>query len=349
MLFLIMLTAAQAVITYTDLYFSVKDIETNELVKSKPIDIRFNNINTGTSINLTDYINELGEFSYRINLGNWNLVTKLDDPLTPEIDYSAERTFLIEENNPVVYETLYLAPVGAIEGSVVNPSGKLISNADLTFKCRSYKVTAKTDQFGSFKQDLLPVGQCKVQAAFDDFVGSATINVTKGGLSTTVVGLNRTLLSATKGYIYFILGICIIGFIVVFGHRALKKRAAKKPVPAKPAKKDKKEVKKSKKQAEDKKEESVVEAEQNEQKEELNPRARDIMKTLNEREREIVDSLLLQKDYKSTQAKLRNDTAIPKTSLVRIFQSLESKKVITVEVIGKLKKIELTDWFLGKD
>jgi uncharacterized membrane protein len=72
------------------------------------------------------------------------------------------------------------------------------------------------------------------------------------------------------------------------------------------------------------------------------------METLNEREKKVVQFLLEEKGI-ATQAKIRNGTAIPKTSLVRVFQSLETKKVVSIEKIGKMKKITVTDWFMGKE
>ena len=347
LLFLAGLTASQAVITYTDMNITVRDISTNEAVGSQALDLTFTNVNSGTTINLTEFTDKNGFFAYRLNVGNWRLVAKMDNPLTPEIDYSAERTFLVEENNPTTEETIYLVPVGSLEGNVINPSGKLINNAELTYKCRSYKTASKTDQYGSFRQDLLPVGQCKVQAAFSDLVGSSLVNISQGELSQTTIHLNRTVFSASKKYIYVILGIAAVAILIFFVYKMTRKKFMAVA---------KKEVKKEKKVAEKAHAKTVPESIPEEKKEELakevkeiNPRARDIIKTLNEREKKVVDFMLTQKDHKSTQANIRNETGIPKTSIVRVFQSLEAKNVLKVEVVGKLKKVELTGWFLGKD
>lgn len=78
-----------------------------------------------------------------------------------------------------------------------------------------------------------------------------------------------------------------------------------------------------------------------------NTRTHDILQTLNERERTIAE-YLLSHGGRSTQATLKNETGIPKTTLIRIFDSLTAKNIITVEKIGKMKKITLTDWFNGK-
>ena len=58
---------------------------------------------------------------------------------------------------------------------------------------------------------------------------------------------------------------------------------------------------------------------------------------------------LIESKNHSSQSKVRYSTGIPKTSLGRILDNLVGKKVISIEKVGKLKKISLTDWFLGKD
>jgi uncharacterized membrane protein len=365
-IFIVSLASADAVITYTDLNVTVRDITTNEIVPSQPIDLKFTEFNKGTTINLTDFINEQGMFLYRLNIGNWKLLIKLDKPLTPEVDYYAERTFLIEENNQYTEETIYLIPAGAVEGNVINPSGKLISDADITFKCKSYKSSSKTDNYGSFRQDLLPIGECKVQAAFDDLAGSSEFNVTQGQIVETTVYLNKNLISTTKKYMYVIFGLIAGIVLVLMIYLARKKgmlksisllwkekkeaKAAKKRAPQKKGKSEKSNKKTASKTAvENKENEEITRAQDTKESSELNPRARDIIKTLNEKEKRVVDFITTQEGYKSTQASIRNDTGIPKTSLVRIFASLESKKIIKIDTIGKLKKIEFTSWFLGKE
>ncbi|MBD3313312.1 hypothetical protein GF345_02630 [Candidatus Woesearchaeota archaeon] len=344
--FLAIINAVSAVITYSDLFITIKSIESNDIITSQPVELYFMNVNTGTSINLSEYLNDAGQFDYRINVGKWKLIVKLDKPSTPEIDYSAERTFLVEENNPTMFDTIYVHPAGSIEGSVVSPAGKLISDADVTIKCKSYSQSLNTDQFGSFKQELVPVGQCKVHAAFDDFVGSTDVNVTKGLQTSITVHLNKNLFSSTRRYIYVLIGVAVLAAIVFFLFRLTKRNMSIKKVPEK--KKNKKKKSAAKRLTKND-QEPVKSEDAKEEKEELNPRARDIIKTLNEREKKVVDYLISQKDHKSTQATIRNNTGIPKTSLARIFQSLENKKVIEIESIGRLKRIILTDWFLGKE
>ena len=88
-------------------------------------------------------------------------------------------------------------------------------------------------------------------------------------------------------------------------------------------------------------------------KEEINKRAKDIIQTLNEKEKKVV-KYLLEHEYKGKkhqgiQSNIRRETGSPRTSLARAIESLKIKKIIEVEKIGKAIKLKLTDWFLGKD
>jgi len=72
-----------------------------------------------------------------------------------------------------------------------------------------------------------------------------------------------------------------------------------------------------------------------------------ILKTLNKKEKAVVEFLLANTN-KASQAKIRHATGIPRTSLSRVLQSLEGKKIVHVEKHGKMVNVALTDFFLGK-
>ena len=77
-------------------------------------------------------------------------------------------------------------------------------------------------------------------------------------------------------------------------------------------------------------------------------RAKDVIETLNEKEKKIVN-YLLEHENKGVQSSIRHETGIPRTSLARCLKSLQIKKIIEVEKFGKAIKIKLTDWFLEKE
>ncbi|MBE0517456.1 MAG: hypothetical protein IBX41_08755 [Methanophagales archaeon] len=72
-----------------------------------------------------------------------------------------------------------------------------------------------------------------------------------------------------------------------------------------------------------------------------------VMETLTDRERAIVTALL-KHNGEITQADLRYETGIPKSSLTGILRSLERRKIINKKEWGRTNVIELSKWFLTK-
>ena len=70
-----------------------------------------------------------------------------------------------------------------------------------------------------------------------------------------------------------------------------------------------------------------------------------VMETLTERERAIVNALL-KHNGEMTQADLRYETGIPKSSLTGTLRSLERRKIIIKKEWGRTNVIELSEWFL---
>ena len=73
-----------------------------------------------------------------------------------------------------------------------------------------------------------------------------------------------------------------------------------------------------------------------------------VMETLSERERSIVEALI-KNDGRLTQADIRFETQIPKSSLSGIIHALEKRKIITKKKRGRTNIIELSDWFLSEE
>jgi len=370
--------AAETDTPYSDIVLTLKNIHSDSIINASVVNLVFTNMEKGTRIKFTRPLNPEGELSYKLTGGRWKLELTADYSPTPEMDFFVEDDLTIEEGD-VLTKTLYLYPVGALEGKVTDHSGNLIGGAELKFNCKpnldlAYK--NKTDKFGTFQLDIAPAGKCKVSAAYNNLVGEAEAEIRQGDLSLVTISLTEPVLSSYSwlyltGFVVFILlAYLIFGFI---------KKKKKQDDRVQQKKKPKKQAKSANKKSESNvaewavevkgeepktvtvehmhvetprtiettASESLAHSRETEDKGELNPRARDIMKTLNEREAKIA-TFLLGNNHKSTQASIRNGTGIPKTSLARSFAMLESKNVVKIETIGKLKKVELTDWFLGK-
>jgi len=71
------------------------------------------------------------------------------------------------------------------------------------------------------------------------------------------------------------------------------------------------------------------------------------METLTDRERAIVTALL-KHGGEMTQADLRYETEIPKSSLTGILRTLERRQILTKKDWGRTNVIELSDWLLSQ-
>lgn len=72
-----------------------------------------------------------------------------------------------------------------------------------------------------------------------------------------------------------------------------------------------------------------------------------VMETLSENERRIVETLI-RDGGKATQAKVRRETSIAKSSLSGHLNALDRKKIIKKREYGRTNIIELSPWFLGE-
>jgi uncharacterized membrane protein len=71
----------------------------------------------------------------------------------------------------------------------------------------------------------------------------------------------------------------------------------------------------------------------------------DVINTLNEREKNIVE-LLIKNDGKAKQAHIVRELLLPKTSVSRALEALEKKNIIALKPYGKTNIVELSEWFL---
>jgi uncharacterized membrane protein len=239
-----------------------------------------------------------------LNDGIYTISVSLDQIDTSGFDYysTAEVTVSGDTNT-----TFTFLPVGSLRGVVYDKNNNLVSDADLKVECNANYgdlTNKKTDDFGSFSFDALPIGECSVYAKKRGISGDSEIlSISQGSVQTVEIILNR---GNTLNLITIIVVVIVLIIILFFTFYKLKP-----------------------------------------EKEVRNKRADDLMKTFNEKEKAVVELLL--KEKKLYQNKIVHTTGIPKTSIVRVFQSLESKKVISIEKIGKAKIVKLTDWFLEKE
>ncbi len=302
-----------------------KDANTNKAVANVPLVLTATNIQTSETLRFARFIDERGFAKIDLSPGSWNIDAKVDLPKTPGYDYFGEQTISTDKSKT---ETMFLVPGGTLRGTVVDNLDNVVGLAELKFDCpsASMQYPSSTDKFGIFIIEWLPLGTCAISARYGKAVGSQTITITQGEVANIEIKLDKTIVTKTDATVWsipVIATIVIIIMIILIKRSKQKKiKPAKTTIKQKPTKKTKKEP-------------------------EVNKRAHDIIKTLNAREKQVVEFLLQNPD--TSQAKIYNNTGIAKTSLARILQSMTHKNIITTEKIGKLKKVKLTAWFMGKE
>jgi len=205
---------------------------------------------------------------------------------------------------------LILFSVGSIHGSVLDKFENVVPFAELDFVCSSgLGDTAPniTNRFGSFVYDYAPSGVCTIHTRYEDAVGFGEMIVESGQINQIKITLDTSIIDYPKEEDSSIFG---IGVVILIG-LALVIILLRKP--------------KRKKRSASRKD--------------------DIMKTLNHKEINVVKYLTEKYKFVS-QNELAREVGIPKTSLIRVIDSLKDKNIIEIESIGKFKKIKLTKWFL---
>lgn len=290
-------------------------------------------VKVGVEGQFSDYY--LGkEETLRLNLkeGNYHLQFLINNPQTRGYDYYGVRGISVKDSQ---VQIVYLYPGGSLSGSVKDKVGTAISEADLKFDCNtavSVDYPDKTDKFGSFSLDYVPIGVCKVYGSFEGDLGTKEIEIKPGVKNFVEINLDQTVATHSKNnYLFFIVIFSIlIIFILLYGFKKKIKALTKKE------KQEEKEVKVLKKEIKEIK--SL---------EDLGQRGKDIFKTLRKNEKVIVEFLVEQKEpvYFS---KIHYKTGLSKGSLSRNIKSLENKDVIKTFKEGKIRKIKLSEWFLEK-
>lgn len=309
---------------------TLKQAEGNREIENVLVNLIVVDKESNSERNIPSFIRS-NPITLRLEQGEYSLKFQIDDLSTPGKDYYVKQE--ISLNNPLEQEIIAF-PVGSIKGVVYDTLNNLVSEALLKVECsKEYggQFPEETDRVGSFSLDYAPLGECIITATANRAAGSGRITVEKGQSHTLEIRLDSAVISEggnSWSIFWSVIILVVIGVAGWFGWNYWQKRA-------KPTTQQKKAIQESN---------SI---EQN-QEEKRSKRTQDIINTLNEKEKKII-TFLLNNQHMSTQAKIRYETGIPKTTLVRIFTSLQNKKVITIETVGKLKKIKLTNWFLDKE
>ncbi|PIN80338.1 hypothetical protein COV13_03720 [Candidatus Woesearchaeota archaeon CG10_big_fil_rev_8_21_14_0_10_32_9] len=272
---------------------------------------------SGVEINGSSIVEGSSMLIENVVEGNYSLSVDLDDLQTESYDYFGTFNGFVEENKII---NLFVLPIGSISVSVVDANNKPIKRALLRIDCsKSYGSNGyfRTDEFGVVNVPRLPEASCLIRCAVDDYVKNRDINVTKG--LHQKVDFEFDEIKSDFNYLFsVIVVVLVVGF---FGFIFFSKRSYRKNI--------KKDVVKNNSASKE-----------------------DLLITLNESERKVVEFLLHEKESSSNknnffvnQANIIHGAGIPKTTLVRLLSSLEKKKILEVEKFGKSKRVRFTAWF----
>jgi uncharacterized membrane protein len=295
--------------TSNQLVIKFRDATSDSLIEDVHAYLEFFNNDTGEVIKTMYYVRE--QLTINLNSGFWEMKIILDDISTKGKDYFYKGSINLTQDSLIA---IYAYPIGSIRGTVYDKNGKVITDAIINFECsNNWGETTQTytNSFGSFSSNYLPIGSCKVTARSGSVIGYKIVEIKRGEHQDIEITLEKEV--ATN---YRFLFLIVISVFIFFLFAKFEKR---KSVTRK-RKASRRKVK-------------------------LNKRMEDIIKTLNERERKIVNFLLSEKE-EASQAKIYHSLEIPKASLSRAISSLERRKIVKTKKIGKLKKIKLSEWLL---
>lgn len=219
------------------------------------------------------------------------------------------------------------SPPAVTETGEVSVSVKLddkpVTGAYVKLTCYGYSGSQNelTDAIGTVRFQHVPVGQCQLAVNYQQNSDSKLINVVKGMSSEE---FNFKTSTESSSIWIKILGGIGLAIVLVFGllisykliRRAIRRR---------------KKTKQTK----------LIEP-----KEELSDRVKDLLKTLDDKEKQVV-KFLLQNEGACSQAKIYYGTGIKRTTLHRVIDSLARKKILEVEKRAKARYVKLTEWFLN--
>lgn len=256
---------------------------------------------------------------------------------TPGYDYYSSFSFTVSDSPQL--KVVYLYPIGSLYGTVKDTVDNVISGAELQFECDeafSAEYPKATDGFGSFSLEAVPVGKCKVSAAYGKSIGTESVEVGAGSKTEVNIKLNNSRVAEGVNYWWIVLGVMVVlilgGLAVYFRKRIFAEG---------------KKIEKGEEEYPILKETSAKDETTSEKAVKLGLRGQDLLKTLRDNEKKIV-LFLVEQEKPVHLSLIHYKTGLSKGSLSRNIDALESKNIIETHMEGKVRKIKLSEWFCGE-
>ncbi|MGV8150336.1 MAG: helix-turn-helix transcriptional regulator [Candidatus Woesearchaeota archaeon] len=314
-------------------------------------DFNAQNVTSGSQVVARNNI-----LSFPLYQGFYDISIGIDDPVTSGFDYYGKTSVSVDSNKRVEIDAV---PIGSRRIEIRDRNNLPLGDIPVRIDCDVLSGEQKyfrTDSFGIVEASFLPVGKCVFRAAVGDFIIMQNDTIAKGSAKTVVMKFENY--SKNVSSVFWIIVVVAILFVVLLAfsyfifYKILIKKKVVNHIFRRPASVVKKNILENQ-------DVNDVDSMMNDAERPNNDVKNDIMTALNANERRVVSFILEEqekhfsknnshKDFYLHQAKIVYGAGISKTTLVRLLQSLEQKKIIEWERSGKIKKVRLTEWFNSK-
>jgi uncharacterized membrane protein len=277
-----------------------------------------------------------GRIIISLHKGSYEADAVIDLPSTPGVDAASTSAFQIPSEGNA---TLVFYPAGSLAGKIVK-NGSLVAGAQVRVSCPSSAFdyeringgkSVQAGQAGDFLFPTLPAGTCIVSANADSLAGSKQAGILQGKMSYVQIELEPKAESSSSLLAQAAL---IAAFALFFA--AL--RTLKKPAISKDKDAQAQGIRRSFGQNEPSPQVASAKPKEEEMQAYAlspdSPKAKAVLATLSEREREIV-LFLFKNNGRAKRSQIQHKLLIPKTSLLRNLRSLERKNIVKLVPFGR--------------
>lgn len=322
---------------------NVIGVQEDTSMADRTILYRLVNVDQGYEISTRDLTDGDGRLNIDLEPGIYEFELGVDFEDTPGFDYYGESLVTVRSGGAGL--TVGVQPVGSLTLNFIDRVGNPMSDVSLRVDCfagHGVQDSVESDRFGFVRLDYLPVGQCDFRATSNDFFISYIADVEQGMRENTTLRFDELRLGSGLNVLFVVsmvslfVGVSIGLFLLYrFGRRLVVFRDGSGESVGKDVGLGVGDSKGEGFEGDD----SISDVKKG------------ILLGLRGREKKLVE-FLIEKEREAgedgvrlSQAKLVRGTGIPKTSLARLVDSLESKNILSVDKVGKLKKIGLSEFF----